>query len=110
MKNVFPNMKARRLGTRGKSKYPLEIALGVSGHGHVANCTSVQKLAAVLELNDDPTLIFKITYCYSGLRKKALVQMPSLPNLDFPKTGDGVSSATAAQACLQVGGRPPSGR
>lgn len=22
MKNVFPNMKARRLGTRGKSKYP----------------------------------------------------------------------------------------
>lgn len=23
MKNVFPNMKARRLGTRGKSKYPL---------------------------------------------------------------------------------------
>lgn len=23
MKNVFPNMKARRLGMRGKSKYPL---------------------------------------------------------------------------------------
>lgn len=22
MKNVFPNMKARRLGMRGKSKYP----------------------------------------------------------------------------------------
>ncbi|XP_030047538.1 DNA-binding protein RFX7 [Microcaecilia unicolor] len=47
MKNVFPNMKARRLGTRGKSKY-----------------------------------------CYSGLRKKAFVHMPSLPNLDFHKTGD----------------------
>ncbi|XP_077119920.1 DNA-binding protein RFX7 [Ranitomeya variabilis] len=49
MKNVFPNMKARRLGTRGKSKY-----------------------------------------CYSGLRKKAFVHMPSLPNLDFNKTGDGL--------------------
>uniref|UniRef100_A0A6I8S4L9 Regulatory factor X7 n=1 Tax=Xenopus tropicalis TaxID=8364 RepID=A0A6I8S4L9_XENTR len=51
MKNVFPNMKARRLGTRGKSKYPfLEV----------------------------------------GLRKKAFVHMPSLPNLDFNKSGDGV--------------------
>lgn len=48
MKNVFPNMKARRLGMRGKSKY-----------------------------------------CYSGLRKKAFVHMPSLPNLDFHKSGDG---------------------
>nr|XP_020640543.1 DNA-binding protein RFX7 [Pogona vitticeps] len=52
MKNVFPNMKARRLGTRGKSKY-----------------------------------------CYSGLRKKAFVQMPTLPNLDFRKTGDGLEGA-----------------
>ncbi|CAL8294758.1 unnamed protein product [Boreogadus saida] len=25
MKNVFPNMKARRLGMRGKSKYPLTV-------------------------------------------------------------------------------------
>ncbi|XP_042616206.1 DNA-binding protein RFX7-like isoform X2 [Cyprinus carpio] len=48
MKNVFPNMKARRLGIRGKSKY-----------------------------------------CYSGLRKKAFVHMPSLPNLDLHKSGDG---------------------
>ncbi|XP_064835417.1 DNA-binding protein RFX7-like isoform X4 [Oncorhynchus masou masou] len=48
MKNVFPNMKARRLGMRGKSKY-----------------------------------------CYSGLRKKAFVHMPSLPNLELHKTGDG---------------------
>lgn len=31
MKNVFPNMKARRLGTRGKSKYPLETAMAVCG-------------------------------------------------------------------------------
>ncbi|XP_070618303.1 LOW QUALITY PROTEIN: DNA-binding protein RFX7 [Erythrolamprus reginae] len=60
MKNVFPNMKARRLGTRGKSKY-----------------------------------------CYSGLRKKALVQMPSLPNLDFPKAGDGLDG-------LEPAGRLPS--
>ncbi|XP_077084981.1 DNA-binding protein RFX7 isoform X1 [Siphateles boraxobius] len=48
MKNVFPTMKARRLGMRGKSKY-----------------------------------------CYSGLRKKACVHMPSLPNLDLHKSGDG---------------------
>ncbi|XP_052457719.1 DNA-binding protein RFX7 isoform X1 [Carassius gibelio] len=48
MKNVFPCMKARRLGMRGKSKY-----------------------------------------CYSGLRKKAFVHMPSLPNLDLHKSGDG---------------------
>ncbi|XP_053348222.1 DNA-binding protein RFX7 isoform X2 [Clarias gariepinus] len=47
MKNVFPNMKARRLGMRGKSKY-----------------------------------------CYSGLRKKPFIHMPSLPNLDVHKTGD----------------------
>lgn len=47
MKNVFPNMKARRLGMRGKSKY-----------------------------------------CYSGLRKKPFVHMPSLPTLDIHNTGD----------------------
>uniref|UniRef100_A0AAQ4NYY9 Regulatory factor X7 n=1 Tax=Gasterosteus aculeatus aculeatus TaxID=481459 RepID=A0AAQ4NYY9_GASAC len=56
MKNVFPNMKARRLGMRGKSKYP------------------------------------SLTYCYSGLRKRPFVQMPSLPSLDLHKTGDGSPS------------------
>uniref|UniRef100_A0A8D0GEV3 RFX-type winged-helix domain-containing protein n=1 Tax=Sphenodon punctatus TaxID=8508 RepID=A0A8D0GEV3_SPHPU len=45
MKNVFPNMKARRLGTRGKSKYP---------------------------------------------SLESFVNMPTLPNLDFHKTGDGL--------------------
>ncbi|CAN8187727.1 unnamed protein product [Coccothraustes coccothraustes] len=30
MKNVFPNMKARRLGTRGKSKYPLLESFSVT--------------------------------------------------------------------------------
>ncbi|XP_053720259.1 DNA-binding protein RFX7-like [Synchiropus splendidus] len=49
MKNVFPNMKARRLGMRGKSKY-----------------------------------------CYSGLRKRPFVHIPSLPNLDLHQTGDGL--------------------
>ncbi|XP_068601746.1 DNA-binding protein RFX7-like [Brachionichthys hirsutus] len=49
MKNIFPNMKARRLGMRGKSKY-----------------------------------------CYSGLRKRPFVHMPSLPTLDLHKTGDGL--------------------
>lgn len=32
-----------------------------------------------------------LTYCYSGLRKKAFVHMPSLPNLDLQKSGDGVN-------------------
>ncbi|KAL1007279.1 hypothetical protein UPYG_G00084450 [Umbra pygmaea] len=50
MKNVFPNMKARRLGMRGKSKYPS------------VGC---------------------------GLRKKAFVHTPSLPNLELHKTEDG---------------------
>ncbi|NXI25328.1 RFX7 protein, partial [Sterrhoptilus dennistouni] len=59
MKNVFPNMKARRLGTRGKSKYPL-----------------LERFS-----------------CSSGLRKKAFVHMPTLPNLDFHKTGDGLDGA-----------------
>uniref|UniRef100_A0A8C6ULH0 Regulatory factor X7 n=1 Tax=Neogobius melanostomus TaxID=47308 RepID=A0A8C6ULH0_9GOBI len=53
MKNVFPNMKARRLGMRGKSKYP------------------------------------SYTYCYSGLRKRPFVHVPSLPSLDLHKTGEG---------------------
>ncbi|KAK2854066.1 hypothetical protein Q5P01_006727 [Channa striata] len=58
MKNVFPNMKARRLGMRGKSKYP--------------------------------SLEWIFTYCYSGLRKRPFVHMPSLPTLDLHKTGDGL--------------------
>ncbi|KAG8144783.1 hypothetical protein E2320_013213 [Naja naja] len=87
MKNVFPNMKARRLGTRGKSKYPLGRALGVAGLWLGGR----QRLKA-----DNTPLMFEITYCYSGLRKKALVQMPSLPNLDFPKTGDGLDGAEPA--------------
>ncbi|XP_062242707.1 DNA-binding protein RFX7-like [Platichthys flesus] len=49
MKNVFPNMKARRLGMRGKSKY-----------------------------------------CYSGLRKRPFVHMPSLPALDLHKSPEGL--------------------
>ncbi|KFO86461.1 DNA-binding protein RFX7, partial [Buceros rhinoceros silvestris] len=64
MKNVFPNMKARRLGTRGKSKYPL------------LKCFSVASSALAC-----------------GLRKKAFVHTPTLPNLDFHKTGDGLDGA-----------------
>ncbi|XP_078473540.1 DNA-binding protein RFX7-like [Lampetra planeri] len=67
MKNVFPNMKARRLGTRGNSKY-----------------------------------------CYSGLRKKALVQTPSLPSLEVGKKGDpnecgdgGAGGAGGQAECLE---------
>ncbi|KAL8197024.1 UNVERIFIED_CONTAM: hypothetical protein K2H54_007177 [Gekko kuhli] len=33
---------------------------------------------------------------YNGLRKKAFVQMPTLPNLDFHKTGDGLEGAEPA--------------
>ncbi|XP_035992276.1 DNA-binding protein RFX7-like [Fundulus heteroclitus] len=60
MKNVFPNMKARRLGMRGKSKY-----------------------------------------CYSGLRKRPFVHMPSLPTLELHKSADGCD---ALESPCHVGG------
>ncbi|KAF7211966.1 DNA-binding protein RFX7 [Nothobranchius furzeri] len=58
MKNVFPNMKARRLGMRGKSKY-----------------------------------------CYSGLRKRPYIHMPSLPTLDLHKTPDGLHCDALESPC-----------
>ncbi|XP_027869852.1 DNA-binding protein RFX7 isoform X2 [Xiphophorus couchianus] len=58
MKNVFPNMKARRLGMRGKSKY-----------------------------------------CYSGLRKRPFVHMPSLPTLDLHKSADGLQCDALESPC-----------
>lgn len=35
MKNVFPTMKARRLGMRGKSKYPFSVEGCTGGCSHV---------------------------------------------------------------------------
>ncbi|KAM4744163.1 DNA-binding protein RFX7-like [Anableps anableps] len=58
MKNVFPNMKARRLGMRGK-----------------------------------------LTYCYSGLRKRPFVHMPSLPTLDLHKSADGLQRDALESPC-----------
>ncbi|XP_069580190.1 LOW QUALITY PROTEIN: DNA-binding protein RFX5 [Brachyistius frenatus] len=47
IRDIFPNIKARRLGGRGQSKYPLR------------------------------------DYCYSGIRRKTVLNMPLLPNLDL---------------------------
>ncbi|KAG7230495.1 hypothetical protein INR49_024604, partial [Caranx melampygus] len=67
MKNVFPNMKARRLGMRGKSKYPL-----------LEWIVTVWPLSLVID-----HLLF-------GLRKRPFVHMPSLPTLELHKTGEGL--------------------
>lgn len=46
MKNVFPNMKARRLGMRGKSKYPLlEWIVTVQFKDHRPSAVAVHKLS-----------------------------------------------------------------
>ncbi|KAK7913082.1 hypothetical protein WMY93_013293 [Mugilogobius chulae] len=70
MKNVFPNMKARRLGMRGKSKYPS------------VKLTLLKRTVTI-------RLRLWCTYCYSGLRKRPVVHVPSLPSLDLNKPGEG---------------------
>ncbi|NXJ72297.1 RFX5 protein, partial [Rostratula benghalensis] len=57
IREIFPNIKARRLGGRGQSKYP-------SGW----NTLTLQ------------------TYCYSGIRRKTVVSLPPLPSLDLKVT------------------------
>ncbi|KAM9823985.1 DNA-binding protein Rfx5 [Neosynchiropus ocellatus] len=52
IRDIFPNIKARRLGGRGQSKYPF---VGPAPH----------------------------TYCYSGIRRKTVLNLPLLPNLDL---------------------------
>lgn len=61
IREIFPNIRARRLGGRGQSKY-----------------------------------------CYSGIRRKTVVNMPPLPSLDLKET-ETVSAAKALRAhqCTQ---------
>lgn len=48
MKNVFPNMKARRLGMRGKSKYPsLECIVAVWPLSLVSNHLLLQFMSSL---------------------------------------------------------------
>ncbi len=47
------------------------------------------------------TLTHCLTYCYSGLRKRPFVHMPSLPTLDLHKTGDGVSTFKSSLLIFQ---------
>ncbi|KAI1902325.1 hypothetical protein AGOR_G00043600 [Albula goreensis] len=57
IRDIFPNIKARRLGGRGQSKYPF---------------TRTQLLDSAV-----------VTYCYSGIRRKSVLSMPLLPSLDL---------------------------
>ncbi|KAM3858564.1 uncharacterized protein rfx5 [Diretmus argenteus] len=50
IRDIFPNIKARRLGGRGQSKYPFTD---------------------------------RMVLCYCGIRRKTVLNMPLLPNLDL---------------------------
>ncbi|KAF4073558.1 hypothetical protein AMELA_G00244500 [Ameiurus melas] len=63
IRDIFPNIKARRLGGRGQSKYPLPQP----------PCLCSRSLTASVG----------VTYCYSGIRRKTVLNMPLLPNLDL---------------------------
>ncbi|NWX21806.1 RFX5 protein, partial [Aegotheles bennettii] len=65
IREIFPNIKARRLGGRG---HPV-----AASHG------------AVTRLGDGGTLTLP-TYCYSGVRRKTVVSLPPLPSLDLKVT------------------------
>ncbi|NXG58515.1 RFX5 protein, partial [Hemiprocne comata] len=58
IREIFPNIKARRLGGRGQSKYPSLMVPTLTPH----------------------------TYCYSGIRRKTVVSLPPLPSLDLKVT------------------------
>ncbi|KAM9839063.1 uncharacterized protein rfx5 [Aulostomus maculatus] len=60
IRDIFPNIKARRLGGRGQSKYPFSC------------WTDMEFLNSLAD-----------TYCYSGIRRKTVLNMPLLPNLDL---------------------------
>ncbi|NWI96652.1 RFX5 protein, partial [Pitta sordida] len=56
IREIFPNIKARRLGGRGQSKYPSTLP---------------------------PLELLHPTYCYGGIRRKTVVSLPPLPSLDL---------------------------
>ncbi|KFV72552.1 DNA-binding protein RFX5, partial [Struthio camelus australis] len=56
IREIFPNIKARRLGGRGQSKYPSAHTAGLGSHGS------------------------------HGIRRKTVVSLPPLPSLDLKVT------------------------
>ncbi|NXW25025.1 RFX5 protein, partial [Circaetus pectoralis] len=59
IREIFPNIKARRLGGRGQSKYPSTCPAGQGSPGSCSNC---------------------------GIRRKTVVSLPPLPSLDLKVT------------------------
>ncbi|NXL52556.1 RFX5 protein, partial [Podilymbus podiceps] len=59
IREIFPNIKARRLGGRGQSKYPSRRPAGRGGPGSRSDC---------------------------GIRRKTVVSLPPLPSLDLKVT------------------------
>lgn len=97
IKCVFPNVKARRLGTRGNSKYPFHfqwmmidqchfnsVAFHFTYPHHGPWCVTARVLRNFNKY---------FRYCYSGIQKKQIVKSPQLPNLVAPVGGNSVSYA-----------------
>ncbi|NXT23453.1 RFX5 protein, partial [Syrrhaptes paradoxus] len=74
IREIFPNIKARRLGGRGQSKYPSP--------------------PCVCRRN----ALTPPTYCYSGVRRKTVVSLPPLPSLDLKATETASELPELAQA------------
>ncbi|KFO96659.1 DNA-binding protein RFX5, partial [Calypte anna] len=70
IREIFPNIKARRLGGRGQSKYPSQGLLVTPAAPPVCPRKPLTPQ----------------TYCYSGIRRKTVVSLPPLPSLDLKVT------------------------
>ncbi|KAK9390957.1 DNA-binding protein RFX5 [Crotalus adamanteus] len=97
IREIFPNIKARRLGGRGQSKYPFFLRWrdwGVGGGPSLHLGGGPQEFSACLVftwpfgLQRPPSLLLNSlpTYCYSGIRRKTVVNMSPLPSLDLKET------------------------
>ncbi|KAJ8354640.1 hypothetical protein SKAU_G00222070 [Synaphobranchus kaupii] len=73
IRDIFPNIKARRLGGRGQSKYPFTLV-----HILVVNsfCFTNVHTNTVVEQGQS-------TFLKSGIRRRTVLNMPLLPNLDL---------------------------
>ncbi|KAG5842727.1 hypothetical protein ANANG_G00180780 [Anguilla anguilla] len=83
IRDIFPNIKARRLGGRGQSKYPFASCVAF----HVCYCSTHRANALSLSQSGKCRLWLldsaADTYCYSGIRRKSVLNMPLLPSLDL---------------------------
>lgn len=80
IRDIFPNIKARRLGGRGQSKYPLHQPVSLTRSSISIVSLHSLSFGRVLSLLLDHVFV---TYCYSGIRRKTVLNMPLLPNLDL---------------------------